>query len=157
MSTKKILALTFINVLLTSNNVLAQTKITYYEPAITTLFGIIHIKDSPGPPNYNNSNKDHAKVTGYYVILDKNIDVQLPPIETPENGMDEPEENIKTVQLVINHRSDWTKLKENNHVRITSTLFHWFSGHHHTKVLMSVNEVKLLHRSDTAISTFHTN
>lgn len=135
--------LIFILAMLTCTLSFAKNKTVYYEPSITKLTGIINIKVSPGPPNYENIKQGDAAETGYYLILDQPVDVDLlPKVRIPENEEDEPIKNIKVMQLVIVHNSDWPKIKKNHRVTLTGTLFYWLTGHHHTKVLMSVNTVR---------------
>lgn len=136
--------LIFILITLTCTLSYANNKTVYYEPSITKLSGIITIKVSPGPPNYESIKKGDAAETGYYLVLDQPVDVDLlPNVRILENDTDEPTKNIKVMQLVIMHNSDWPKIKENHRVTLTGTLFYWLTGHHHTKVLMSVNTAQL--------------
>ncbi len=135
----------FFFILFTTSTAFAGNQLVYYEPSITKLTGIIKIKVSPGPPNYEDIKHGDIKEIGYYLVLDKPVDVNLlPHVKISDDVLNEPEKNMKVIQLVIMHDRDWVKMKEGNRVLLTGTLFHWFSGHHHTKVLMSVNKVALL-------------
>ena len=52
-----------------------------------------------------------------------------------------PEKNIPVIQLVVQHNTDWPKMRKGNHLRLIGTLFRWYTGHHHTRVLMLVDKV----------------
>jgi hypothetical protein len=57
--------------------------------------------------------------------------------------MAEPERNIKIVQLSITRLQDWKMVKKPEaHVITIGTLFHNFTGHHHTRVLVLVTKIK---------------
>ncbi len=58
--------------------------------------------------------------------------------------MDEPAKNMTVIQLAVMNNSLWSKLRKGNHVVVTGVLYYWFTGHHHTKVLMAVNKVELV-------------
>lgn len=118
----------------------AENRLVYYEPIIVKLSGVIDVKDSPGPPNYESVENGDAAETGYYLKLPQSIDVVTPNVKSGTDECDEPEKNIHVVQLVIRHDSDWPKIRKGNHVTLTGTLFHAISGHHHTRVLMFVDE-----------------
>ena len=123
----------------------AKNKIFFSQPSISTLTGTIKVKVSPGPPNYESIKKGDTAEPGYYLTLDKPIDVNLlPKVRIPENSLDEPEKNVKKIQLVISRKHDWSIIKSKHHVKLTGKLFHWFTGHHHTKVLMDVKKAKQL-------------
>ncbi len=51
---------------------------------------------------------------------------------------------MKIIQLAISRKQDWSIIKNKHHVKLTGELFHWFTGHHHTKVLMDVKKAKRL-------------
>lgn len=77
-------------------------RLEYYEPKQVQLAGVINIIVSPGPPNYESIKNGNTSETGYYLILDNPIDVDLLPnkrIALNEN--DEPEKNIYVLQLAI--------------------------------------------------------
>lgn len=123
----------------------AKNRLVYYEPVVTKLTGVVKVKTYPGPPNYESVENGDVAETCPYLILDKPIDVDLPPhIKTNENEIDEPVVNIKVVQLAVINNSELSKLKEGSRVIVTGTLFYWFTGHHHTKVLMAVKKTQKL-------------
>lgn len=131
----------FIFLLLVTFITNAANRIVEYGPTIVELKGIIDIKVSPGPPNYEDIKKGDVAETGYYLKLEEPVDVVLPP-NLPKDGfysINEPEKNIPVIQLVVQHNTDWPKMKKGNHLRLVGTLFRWHTGHHHTRVLMLVD------------------
>jgi hypothetical protein len=113
----------------------------HYEPEIVTLTGIVKTMVFPGPPNYENIANGDLSEDCWYLKLDHPIDVNLLP--DTNSDINEPEKNIDLVQIVDRRKADWKKLKDDNHVRITGTLFHRFTGHHHALVLIKAESVEI--------------
>lgn len=123
----------------------AANKTLYYEPEIVELTGVIKLITYPGPPNYEDIKKGDMEETCPYLTLDYPINTRVLP-----NNADptlENENNVKVTQLSVDSEKYWKMIemgiKKRKHFRVTGTLFHWFTGHHHTKVLMLVERVKL--------------
>jgi len=132
----------FLMTLLMTSPSFARSRVVYYEPAETTLQGRVTAMIYPGAPNYNSIEKGDKKESGYYLILNNPVDVVLPKKRTMENSRDEPQKNIRSVQLVLANPAARKNLVRNMYVQTKGELFYWFSGHHHTKVLMYVDTVK---------------
>jgi hypothetical protein len=119
----------------------AKNQLVYFEPKHVELYGIIKNLKFPGPPNYQSIRNGDADETGTYLILNNPIDVQLLP--KIQIGNDEPESNVKLIQLVVHNDHDWQKIKEGNYVQITGTLFHALTAHHHARILLWIDKIKI--------------
>lgn len=110
-----------------------------YEPKISELRGKIVRITYPGPPNYE-SIKSGDKPEICWVLQ---LKIQSCTNESENDEMNEKETNIKEVQLVL-EKEQYEKYKTlvGNDVIVKGSLFHGFSGHHHTKVLLTVKDIK---------------
>lgn len=122
----------------------AKNRVVYYEPKFVELTGTIKRLTFPGPPNYESIRRGDANETGPYLILKKSIDVVLYHHITI--GNDEPEKNVKILQLVVHNDADWIKIKEGAQVKIKGTLFKALFGHHHSRVLLEIKSIMVLPR-----------
>ncbi|OGT49014.1 MAG: hypothetical protein A3E82_08730 [Gammaproteobacteria bacterium RIFCSPHIGHO2_12_FULL_38_11] len=120
---------------------IAKNQSVYFEPKVVELEGAIRTLKFPGSPNYESIKNGDADETGPYLILNNPIDIKLVP--KMQIGNDEPEKNVKIIQLVVRHDNDWKNVKEGNYVHITGTLFHALTGHHHARVLLWINKIKV--------------
>jgi len=103
----------------------------YYEPEISVLSGILRSQKFYGPPNYGETPKIDRIETFYILILDSPINV----LSKKNDEFNEPERNIRDIQLVILDYSTF-RTYLNKSIRVSGKLFHSETGHHHTKVLM---------------------
>ena len=111
-----------------------------YGPTVS-LSGTMRSKVFPGPPNYESIKRGDRRETAIILSL------ATPTCTTagnPANTVDVAETDIREVQLVITKQSDWKLVKRllGKPVVLTGTLFHSHTGHHRTKVLLTVAEVK---------------
>ena len=120
---------------------IAKNQRVYFEPKIVELEGTIRTLKFPGPPNYESIKNGDADESGAYLILKNPIDVKLVP--KIQIGNDEPENNVKFIQLAVSNDNDWKKVKEGNYVHVTGTLFHALTGHHHARILLLINKIKV--------------
>ena len=118
----------------------AKNQLVYFEPRSVELTGIVKKLAFPGPPNYTSLRDGDINESGRYLILQGPIDVDLAPGEE-QMGNDEFTQNVNILQLVVHKDSDWEKLKNNSYVRIRGTLFKAMFGHHHSRVLLEVEEI----------------
>ena len=121
---------------------MAKNQLVYFEPKYVEINGVIRTLQFPGPPNYESIKNGDADETGPYLLLNNPIDVTLIP--KFQNDNDIPEKNVKLLQLVVQNNNDWGKIKEGNYVHIVGTLFHAFTGHHHTRVLLMIKKIKVI-------------
>ncbi len=119
--------------------VVAQQCLTY-GPNIVSLTGRLHSRVFPGPPNYESVKKGDRKETALLLTLAKSICTvgNHPP------GFDAPETGIHEIQLVVMESAHWKTIRHvrGKRVRVTGTLFHAFTGHHRTKVLIDVTNIR---------------
>lgn len=130
----------------------SKNMVVYYEPKLVELTGTIKRLTFPGPPNYESIRKGDANETGPYLILKNPIDVTL--YHNIEIGNDEPEKNVKILQLVVYNDEDWPKIKEGAQVKIKGTLFRALFGHHHSRVLMRIKNIVVLPRQEIVAEDF---
>lgn len=118
--------------------VAAQQTCLNYEPDVVTLTGIIKVRTVPGPPNFESVAKGDAREVIWLVQLTK-------PICVSAKGDAEAENNVTDLQLVFpegqKQYNEYRSLK-GRRVSITGTLFHAETGHHHTKVLLTVTNIR---------------
>ncbi len=119
-----------------------RSNVYYYEPDTSTLNGKLYKEMFYGPPGFGENPKEDRKEYCFILYLDKSINV-VPSRHSNMSGFDEPNENIKRLQIFANDTID--KLldsKLGSRVLVKGTLFEAQTGHHHTKVLMDVLELK---------------
>ncbi|MBI5447362.1 MAG: hypothetical protein HY939_01360 [Gammaproteobacteria bacterium] len=124
-----------------------MNKIVYFEPEIVELDGVIKTLKFPGPPNYENIKTGDADETGLYIILHNSIDVNLATNSQIENN--EPEKNVKLIQILIQNNNDFKKIKDGNIVHVVGVLSSALTGHHHARILLKVNKIKILSMKKT--------
>ena len=121
-----------------SSSVAAQSCLEY-GPTVT-FSGKLSSKIVAGPPNYESIRKGDQKETVILLTLAQ-------PFCTTGNdpaGIDVPEKGLRDLQLVITKDEDWPVIRRliGKRVTVSGTLFHAHTGHHRTKVLMTVAEVR---------------
>lgn len=131
---------------------ISENRIVYYEPKLVELTGTIKRLTFPGPPNYESIRKGDENETGPYLILKDPIDVVL--YHHIVIGNDEPEKNVKILQLVVYNDEDWPKIKEGAQVKIKGTLFRALFGHHHSRVLLGIKNIVVLQNQEIAAEDF---
>ena len=135
----------FIHILfLFSSPVYAGNPIVHYEPSRVKLSGSLDLQTFPGPPNYESIADGDRMERHFYLKLDQPIDVLESKEDTDQNS--ENEKNVQIVQLAINGEDEalWSKFRragKGAHVVITGELFHRLTGHHHSRVLLSVEKL----------------
>ena len=127
-----------------------QNALTY-EPTKVELTGTLDLQTFPGPPNYESIQEGDEIERHFYLKLDAPVDV-MPRGEHPTVDNPEEEKNIKVMQLAIDAEDDtlWARFRragKGAHVKIRGSLFRRFTGHHHSRVLLGVNEMEPLKRS----------
>jgi hypothetical protein len=94
----------------------------------------------PGPPNYTSLRQGDQKETVLLLTLVK----AFCTIGNDPAGIDVPERGIRDLQLAVTKDGDWPIIRRliGKRATVTGTLFHAHTGHHRTKVLLSVTEVR---------------
>ena len=121
-----------------TSGTLASNQIFHYEPEVVTLTGVIKIKAFPGSFNFESVDAGDDLEVGPYIILNHPIDVV---------DKDEPEKNLKIIQIATSDHSDWGNKYVGKQVRVTGTLYHAISGHNHTAVLIMAEHFEFVRLS----------
>ena len=117
----------------------AAQKCFDYGPTVS-LSGKLTSKVFPGPPNYESIRKGDQKETAIILVLTHPI---CTTTKDPANYGD-PESGQRSIQLVITKDGDWPVIRRliGKRATVTGTLFHWNTGHHHTRVLIDVSQLR---------------
>jgi hypothetical protein len=107
----------------------------------TTLEGIVETRVYPGPPNYESVRNGDLAEHIWLIKLNSPINLRDDGDPTSNN---EAENDIRALQLVIQWPKNERLLEQSigHSLIITGSLFHALTGHHHLKVLMSVERCK---------------
>ena len=114
-------------------------KCLEFEPTTVTLTGTLYSKVFPGPPNYESIRHGDRKETAIILKLAKS------KCTTGETmGMDGSYTGLREMQLVILDDKWWKTVRRRmgKHVVVTGTLFGAHTGHHRTKVLIQVADIR---------------
>jgi hypothetical protein len=109
-----------------------------YEPTVSKMTGLATQQTFPGPPNYEDVKKGDKPETVWLLQLPKTVCV-----EAGKDPMDEAEKGVAAIQLVLKPDQKLDALRDKR-VEATGSLFHSHTGHHHTKVLLTVSEIHAL-------------
>ena len=113
----------------------------YYEPETVSLAGKLSLETFPGPPNYDNIKTGDQPETCWILNLDEPVTVIPKPEKKDE--INEPETGVRWLQLVMDYKKVVPKklgFNINKKVKVTGTLYHALTGHHHTTVLLRVDK-----------------
>jgi hypothetical protein len=123
-----------------------NNKVYFYQPVKVTLTGKLFLKTFPGPPNYESVKHGDLPEKGWYLKLDKKIDVIINEKKrVPENINDENERAVDVIQLVLPYEGYHEYQKKKNFkvgskITLSGTLYRRFTGHHHARVLLRLAE-----------------
>lgn len=115
-----------------------------YEPSQVVLKGKVTTRLEYGAPGFGEDPKNDAKENIFLLVLDKPVDVQPDPDLSSDTNT-ESFKNVREMQMVfmnIDHKL--FKRIMGKKVKVTGTLFQAETGHHHTDVLVTVDELKIL-------------
>lgn len=120
--------------------------VLHFEPAIVELTGVIEQQTFPGPPGYGSIANGDEIERGWYLRLSDTVDVVETKNDAP-SANSETERKVKIMQLTW---SSSLKLEEEvrratkakKKVCLKGHLFHNITGHHHSRVLMWVDQLK---------------
>ena len=110
-----------------------------YQPTVVELKGTLSVKTYYGPPNYGENPDTDTKEALPILVLSKPVSVCGNP--DPKAGFDRRTvEDVREIQLILTvpHKEFIGKT-----VLVKGTLFHAFTGHHHTDVLLDARSIKL--------------
>ena len=133
-----------------SSQSMAGEKTLRYAPSVVKVTGKLDLQTFPGPPGFESIKNGDDAERHFYLKLDTPFDVQ-PSKEDEGVENAEEEKNVRILQLSISEENDklWSrfrKLGKGGHVSIEGTLFHRFTGHHHSRVLLIVRKMEPLLR-----------
>lgn len=111
----------------------------YFEPNVSIIEGTLITRLHYGPPNFGEDPDNDEEEYPFILLLDNPINVVAKETDTINSSIS----NVSEIQLVLKGNSDVDMAKQykDKHVKVQGTLFSAFTGHHHTKVLMVVDEV----------------
>jgi len=110
-----------------------------YEPAVVELKGKLMTKMYYGPTNFGEHPKTDSKETPPILVLSKPVNVRRNPDSDIEYNRISVE-HVRKIELVLTIPQ---KNMMGKNVIVSGTLFHAFTGHHHTDVLMRVQSISL--------------
>jgi Domain of unknown function (DUF4431) len=110
-----------------------------YEPVKVNLVGTFRLEGFPGRPNYESIEKGDEKETYWILQLDHPIDVVVTDRNDP---LQLPAKNVRRVQLFLN-QEQYKQYRGflNEHICAGGVLFHGHTGHHHTEVLLNIQQL----------------
>jgi Domain of unknown function (DUF4431) len=107
-----------------------------YEPETVVLMGVVQRGLAYGPPGYGKTPYLDAKEVFYSLYLANPICVM------GGDELDQPAEpTIRNLQIAF-IKTPFDRALLEHRVRIVGTLFHGMTGHHHTKVLISPDQIE---------------
>jgi hypothetical protein len=126
----------FLLVLIASTPMAAISQCLKCEPNIVSLKGTIYAKDFPGPPNFESIRAGDERMRYWIFRLDR-------PICVDGDGFDNTRvPNVRELQLVFMDGSFYTRyrryVREHRRFTVTGSLFHRNTGHHVTRILITV-------------------
>ena len=106
------------------------------EPTEVTLKGTVYSKDFPGPPNYESIRRGDERMRYWILRLEKPICVEGDDFNKTRVA------NVRELQLVFMDESYYRKyrryVRQHSRFRVVGSLFHQETGHHVTKILITV-------------------
>jgi hypothetical protein len=132
---KTILVVSLLSLLLLTTSVAAQCL--EYQPKTVHLSGKLVREIHPGPPNYENIRKGDKAETIWVLRL------SLPICVVAMDDINVREDNQKEVQLDL-AAEQFKKYRKliGQKVFATGFLFHAHTGHHHKRLLLTLNEMR---------------
>jgi Domain of unknown function (DUF4431) len=109
-----------------------------YEPVTVAIQGSVSLIPAYGPPGFGENPRHDAHEDYLALTLNTSMCVTASSKPQTENVA---EGDIKTVQLVFRNSEAFqrAKLWIGKKISVTGSLYHGFTGHHHTTVLLKVN------------------
>src|SRR5574341_695482 len=109
-----------------------------FEPAVVTLTGKLVKKEFFGPPGYGEDPKKDSKEQAAILVLTRPIRV----VAEEDDQFNETRDNINEVQLINVKGIALSKFFQNK-VKVTGKLSSAITGHHHTAVLIEIDDIQL--------------
>ena len=112
--------------------------VLHYDPALVRLSGTIVFETYFGPPNYGENPDTDSKEQARFLNLDRPVSVEGDPTDELNS---ESVNDIGRIQL--NAEGSLSRYL-GKHVRISGTLYHSFTAHRHTDVLLTVRRIQIV-------------
>ena len=114
-------------------------KCLEYGPTVW-LTGTLRSHVFPGPPNYESIKQGDRKETAIILTL---VAGACTTGNDPQ-GFDVPETGVREMQLVVTKDAHWKTIRRlmGKRAIVSGTLFHAHTGHHRTKVLVDVANIR---------------
>lgn len=137
--TRTLHAFIALSLTLASSTVVAQAAdCLSYEPAVVTVSGVVDTRTFPGPPNYENIAAGDRPETYWLLKLSNNVCVT----GAKDDDLNTSEDDVTEMQLLLDDKQyNVYRRLVGKKVIVTGTLFHQHTGHHRTKVLLTVAKV----------------
>jgi len=124
----------------------SATQCFKYQPAKVSVSGTVFERSDWGPPSYGEDPAHDRRERHDYIRLDKPLCVAVDPRSDLNSVTDSvTERNVRLMEL------SWDRGPFPNavgrRVLLSGGLFHAFTGHHHTRVLLMVSRVEPLVRN----------
>ena len=113
----------------------AQTAPLHYGDPAVVLVGTLSVEQFYGPPGFGETPDKDAKERPFILNLESPVDVKAGKDEQAETA-------VKKLTLVFDPDELSLKPFLGKKVRVEGVLFHSFSGHHHTAVLIEVSKIR---------------
>ena len=120
-----------------------------YEPALVTLKGVVSLKPAYGPPGYGEDPKHDAREDYLALTLDAPVCMRA---NSELHTEDVAETEIKAIQLVFRNGEAFRQAKRwiGMRISVAGSLYHGYTGHHHTTVLLKLREAGFAPRGRAA-------
>jgi hypothetical protein len=105
---------------------LAGNPSFHFDPVQEELSGTLDVQTFPGLPNYNSIAEGDEAEEGFYLKLDRPIDV----IATIKDVNWETQKNVKVVQLILDNEilKQLGNLRKGTHLTLKGRLSNWLTG-----------------------------
>lgn len=134
----------FFILLALSGNAFGLNRQVHYEPEKIELTGHLDLQTFPGPPNYESIKSGDEVERHFYLVLSRPVDVILTEKDKASSINGDNFYNVTIFQLVVGDDKHWAILRqagEGGQVTIKGTLFQRHTGHHHSRVLLVVENI----------------
>jgi hypothetical protein len=115
----------------------------HYEPQTAELRGTIELQTFPGRPGYESIKNGDEVERGWYLRLERPIEVIKDDKDADPNASTE--KNIKILQMAMKNDVPTDQIPLGKEVCVSGRLFHAISGHHHSRVLIEVQRIGACH------------
>ncbi len=117
----------------------------HFESENIELDGTLERQTFPGKPNYESIKNGDEIERGWYLRLNTPIDVIPAKSSNSQNNL-EFEKNVRIMQLVVmkdNEQEILKNLPNGSRITVRGAPFHRLTGHHHSRVLFEVHELRI--------------